>query len=598
MTEPVVLLESFAPNQESRSFAFEGLVEKLVAHRPEEVADLLAEVEKGIGKGLHAAGFLAYEAASGLDPVLETREPGELPLAWFGIFRNRVEVKAGNYRLAGAARSREGNGTYSLSEWKPSIARCAYDEGMRWIREHIAAGDTYQVNYTLRLRADFSGDYWAFYRDLCRAQRGGFCAYLDLGETCILSASPELFFSLRDDRLVARPMKGTRPRGRWLEEDKQLAEELYSSAKDRAENVMIVDLLRNDLGRVSEIGSVVVPQLWEEECYETVWQLTSTVEGHLREGIGLPEIFRALFPCGSVTGAPKVRTMQIISEVEDSPRGVYTGCIGFVSPGPEAVFSVAIRTVCIDREQNRAEFGVGGGITWGSSAEGEYEECLVKAQVLRERRPEFRLLETMLFAADKGYYLLDRHLARLGESAAYFGFACDADEVEKKLNLFCREFEGEQRIRLLLDRDGEIELQNAPLGESGWKEPLRAALADEPIDSRDPFLYHKTTHREVYERRQEGRQDCGDVILHNERGEVTECCLGNLVALIDGCYWTPPIESGLLNGTFRAELLERGEIREKILKIKDLYISKRLFLINSVRRWVELELERTGVIPT
>ena len=598
MTEPVVLFESFASDRESRSFAFEGLVEKLVAHRPEEVADLLVEVERGIGKGLHAAGFLAYEAASGLDPVLETREPGELPLAWFGIFRNRIETKAGSHWLEEAAGGVVGNGGYSLSEWKPSISRRAYDEELRRIREHIAAGDTYQVNYTLRLLADFAGDPRSFYRDLCRAQRGSFCAYLDLGEICILSASPELFFSLRDGHLVARPMKGTRPRGRWLEEDRRLAEELRSSVKDRAENVMIVDLLRNDLGRVSEVGSVGVPRLWEEERYETVWQLTSTVEGHLREGIGLSEIFRALFPCGSVTGAPKVRTMQIISEVEDSPRGVYTGCIGFVSPGPEAVFNVAIRTVCIDRELGRAQFGVGGGITWGSSAEGEYEECLVKAQVLRERRPEFRLLETMLFAADKGYYLLDRHLARLRESAAYFGFTCDADQVGKRLNLFCGEFEGDQRIRLLLDRDGEIELQNATLGESGWGKPLRVALADEPIDSRDPFLYHKTTHREVYECRQEGRPDCGDVILYNERGEVTECCLGNLVALIDGCYWTPPIESGLLKGTFRSELLERGEIREKILKIKDLYISERLFLINSVRRWVELELERTGVIPT
>ena len=597
MTEPVVLFESFASGKESRSFAFEGLVEKLVAHRPEEVADLLAEVEKGVGKGLHAAGFLAYEAASGLDSVLETREPGELPLAWFGIFRNRIETKAGSRRLEEAAGDRLGNGGYALSEWKPSISRSAYDEGLRRIREHIAAGDTYQVNYTLRLLADFAGDPRAFYRDLCRAQRGSFCAYLDLEETCILSASPELFFSLRDGHLVARPMKGTRPRGRWPEEDKRLVEELCSSAKDRAENVMIVDLLRNDLGRVAEIGSITVPRIWEAERYETVWQLTSTVEGHLREGIGLPEIFRGLFPCGSVTGAPKVRTMQIISEVEDSPRGVYTGCIGFISPGPEAVFNVAIRTVCIDRKLGRAEFGVGGGITWGSSAEGEYEECLVKAQVLRERRPEFRLLETMLFAAGKGYYLLDRHLARLRESAAYFGFICDADEVGKKLNLFCGEFEGDRRVRLLLARDGTVELQSALLTESGWEEPLKVALADEPIDSREPFLFRKTTHREIYERRQEGRPDCGDVILHNERGEVTECCLGNLVALIDGRYWTPPIESGLLGGTFRAELLERGEIREKILKIKDLYIAERLFLINSVRRWMELELERTSVIP-
>ena len=598
MTEPLVLFESFASDRESRSFAFEGLVEKLVARRPEEVVDLLAEVEKRIGQGLHAAGFLAYEAAPGLDQVLETFEPGELPLAWFGVFRKRIETTAGSCRLEEAGGDRAESGGYTLSEWKPSISRSAYDKGLQRIREHIAAGDTYQVNYTLRLLADFTGDPLAFYRDLCRAQRGSFCAYLDLGETCILSASPELFFSLQDGHLVARPMKGTRPRGRWLEEDKRMLEELRFSAKDRAENVMIVDLLRNDLGRVSEIGSVAVPRLWEAERYETVWQLTSTVEGRLREGNGLPEIFRGLFPCGSVTGAPKVRTMQIISEVEDSPRGVYTGCIGFISPGPEAVFNVAIRTVCIDRERGRAEFGVGGGITWGSSADGEYEECLVKAQVLRERRPEFRLLETMLFSMGKGYYLLDRHLARLRESAAYFGFACDTDQVKEQLDLLGEKFAEDRRVRLLLARNGEVELQSVPLVASGGREPLKVALAAEPVDSRDPFLFHKTTHREVYERRQESRPDCGDVILCNERGEVTECCIGNLVALIDGGYWTPPLESGLLAGTFRADLLERCEIEERVLKIKDLYIAERLFLVNSVRRWVELELERTGDIPT
>lgn len=392
---PCVLLGSQVLSSSFRAFAFSDLEDEIVAWEPMAVRPALAAVERWVERGRHAAGFLSYEAAPGLDPALITRDPiPGWPLVWFGIFRERVEKELPRTRP---------EGSYLLGEWRTSISRVAYEKAIQRIREYLAAGDTYQVNYTFRLRADFAGDDGVLYWDLGQAQSASHQAYLKLERHSLLSASPELFFSLREGLLTVKPMKGTRPRGRWPEEDRALAEELAHSPKERAENVMIVDLLRNDLGRISAPGSVEVLRLWEVERYETVWQMTSTVRSRLQEGVGLVELLTALFPSGSVTGAPKVRTMQIIAELEDSPRGIYTGCIGFVSPGLEARFNVAIRTAWIDREKGQIEFGVGGGITWDSSPEGEYEECQVKARILQglgrpSGHPASRRVETSLWA--------------------------------------------------------------------------------------------------------------------------------------------------------------------------------------------------------
>ena len=580
MTSSLVLLESYSSERDQASFAFSGWCGEIVAHHREEVLPALVEVEGAVDRGWHAAGFLSYEAAGGFDPVLQTRD-GSIPCLWFGLFRERQRVAAGGLAPRGG---------YSLSPWQPSIPRRAYDEAIERIRSYIAAGDTYQVNFTFRMRADFAGDDRAFYRDLCQSQRASYCAYLDLGPYRILSASPELFFSLQDGVLTTRPMKGTRPRGRWPDEDDELAAALQRSEKDRAENVMIVDLLRNDLGRVSEMGSVAVPRLWEVERYETVLQMTSTVRSRMRTGVTVRELLTALFPCGSVTGAPKVRTMQIISELEGSSRGVYTGCIGFVSPGPEVRFNVAIRTVWLDMIKGRAEFGVGGGITFDSSPQGEYEECVTKARVLTDRRPDFALLETFLFEPGSGYFLLERHLERLCSSARYFGFRCPIDAVTRALEAEAAPLAGgPHRVRLVLGRDGDTQVHAATLAPpSGAR--FRVALATTPVDSRDPLLFHKTTHRAPYESRLAMRPDCDDVILQNERGEVTECCIGNLVSVLGEQRWTPPLKSGLLPGTYRAELLARGEIAERVLSFQDLQRADALYLINSVRQWVPLEL--------
>lgn len=373
MNEPAVMLECNRTDQDGASYTFSGCVDQVVARCTADVYAALTEVERAVSRGLHAAGYIAYEAAAGLDPALKTRPPGAMPLVWFGLFERRMPAAGGRSRSRRA---------YSHSAWRPSIGRDEYEDVVAGIRAYIAAGDTYQVNFTYRMRADFEGDAAAFYSDLSRSQPTAYSAYVDSGRFQVLSASPELFFRLKSGQLTARPMKGTRRRGRWPEEDRILFDDLKWSPKDRAENVMIVDMLRNDLGRVSETGSVRTPVLWDVERYETVLQMTSTVQSRLRSGLGVPDLLRAAFPCGSVTGAPKVRTMGIISELEDSPRGVYTGSIGYVSPGPEAQFNVAIRTVTVDREKGVAEFGVGSGVTHDSSAGGEYEECRTKARML------------------------------------------------------------------------------------------------------------------------------------------------------------------------------------------------------------------------
>ncbi len=582
MREPVVLLESYSAERDRASFAFSGFCGEVAACVPEEVRPALEAVERAVAGGRHAAGFLSYEAAPGLDSVLKTRPGGALPLVWFGLFRERTGVAPGGLDSCGG---------YSLSAWQPSVSRAAYGAAIGRIGAYIEAGDTYQVNFTFRMRADFEGDDRALYRDLCRSQRAPYTAYLNTGRFRILSASPELFFALKNGRLTARPMKGTGRRGRWVEEDDALASALQGSSKDRAENVMIVDLLRNDMGRVAALGHVTVPRLWEVERYETVLQMTSTVTSRLRPGTALVDLLTALFPCGSVTGAPKVRTMEIISEVEDSPRGVYTGSIGFFSPGPEARFNVAIRTVWIDSETGRGEFGVGGGVTHDSSPEGEYEECLVKAQVLTVRRPEFELLETLRFEAGEGFWLLDRHLGRLRNSARYFGFPCDVDAVVKALLETAAGLQdGAHRVRLILARDGGVHICARALPPGGDEAAMRVGICNLPVDERDPMLFHKTTCRQIYEARRCRRPDCDEVVLVNERGEATECCIGNLVAVLDGEKVTPPVRCGLLPGTFRAELLATGEICEGVLRVEDLHRAEALFTINSVRGWVRLEL--------
>jgi len=546
----------------------------LTARTLDEVVPCLKEVESALDQGLYAAGFLAYEAAPALHDALVTHPPGDLPLLWFKLYRGMEES---------AAFPAMEPDDFALGPWTAAVDRDAYLDAAQRIRELTAAGDTYQVNYTFPLRAAFYGDALSWFQDLYRAQHPDYAAFIDTGRFQILSVSPELFFRLEDGRLEMRPMKGTRPRGRWPEEDHQEAAALAASEKDKAENVMIVDLLRNDMGRISETGSVEVLRLFELERYDTVWQMTSTIAS--KTTAALPDLFSALFPSGSVTGAPKIRTMQIIRELEKCPRGVYCGSVGWCGPGRRAEFNVAIRTVTIDREQGVADYPVGSGITWASTPLDEYEECLVKARVLGQQRPDFELLESLLF--DGAYFLLEEHLTRLAASAEYFGYDVDIVAIRSSLLEAAEVFETSAlKVRLLVTRSGSYHIESAPAPSS---QPVRLGFAAEPVDDQDVFLYHKTTQRSVYERARTGRPDCDDVLLWNNRDEITETTVANVVLDFDGQRLTPPIYSGLLAGILRAHLLATGEIKESILHKEDVRRANAIWLINSVRQWVQAD---------
>jgi para-aminobenzoate synthetase/4-amino-4-deoxychorismate lyase len=562
-----------------------GVVE---ARIEEEVAPALDEVEDAVRRGRWAAGFVAYEAAPGLDPALSVRgrEGGDpfaaLPLLWFAVFEGREDLPPFE------PVDERARGTDEVA-WRTSIDRARYDASVAAIRERIAAGDTYQVNFTFRLQAEIDGDEGDLYRDLCLAQRGGYAACLSTERYRVLSASPELFLRIDGDRITTRPMKGTASRGRWAQEDEEHAARLASSPKDRAENAMVVDLLRSDLGRISVPGTVRAHPLFETERYETVWQLTSTVRSKLRPNTPLAGAFRALFPSGSVTGAPKVSTMRLIAELEDSPRGPYCGAIGCLAPlgsaEPTANFNVAIRTVVLDAETRLAEYGVGGGITYDSSAAGEFEEALAKARVLTVRRPSFELFETLRHEPSSGFRHLAEHLARLAASAGYFGFRFDRPDIEAALEKAVADLGGaEGRVRLSLARDGTTRTEvSEPRAWAGGT--VRVALHPDPVDPSDVWLYHKTTLRGPYERRRDDRPDVDDVLLVNDRGDVTESTIANVAVKLAGEWFTPPVGSGLLPGTYRAVLLREGRIRERPIGMEELGSAGGLALVSSVRGW-------------
>lgn len=571
----------------SPSFRLAEPVGVLEATRAGEVVAVLEAAEAAAGRGLWVAGFVSYEAAPGLDPALVVRarntdDPfAALPLAWFAMFQRAEETTLPVPRDEFVSAAPEGT-------WMPTTPRDRYESSVDRIRELIAAGETYQVNHTMRLRSRVAGDPRGLYRDLCYAQRGAFSAYLDLGRYRVLSASPELFFELRDGAIVTRPMKGTAPRGRWPEEDRAVADRLLASAKDRAENAMIVDLLRNDLGRISRTGSVTWADVFQVERYETVWHLTTTVSAALEAGVGLAAVFRGLFPSGSVTGAPKVRTMEIISELEDSPRGIYCGAVGYLSPAgpgrPDARFNVAIRTVTLDTASTTAEYGVGGGITWESDPEAEYEEAAAKARVLTARRPDFELLETMRIDPAEGVRHLERHLQRLADSAEYFGFRfeeTEAREAVEKTAASAPPTPG--RVRLALRKDGTVQVAIMPLAHE--PEVIRVAIDDVPQDPRDVFLFHKTSRRERYEDARRRHPDADDVLLVNDRGEVTESTIASVAVRVDGRWVTPPVEAGLLPGIGRAVALEEERLSEGSVTVEDARSSEELVLISDTRGW-------------
>jgi para-aminobenzoate synthetase / 4-amino-4-deoxychorismate lyase len=541
------------------------------AHALADVVPAIRAAEGAARAGRWVVGFVAYEAAPAFDPALRVR-PGSGPLAWFGVH----DVPPGP-PMPGPTDAR-------IADLAPELDAAAHAAAVGAIREAVAAGAVYQVNFTFRLRGRLEGDPLDLYRRLRGAQGSGDTAYVRAGSRAVISASPELFLVRRGDRVITRPMKGTARRGRFPEEDEQARLGLAASEKDRAENVMIADLLRNDLGRVAATGSVEAGPLLEVERLRTVWQLTSTVSARLRPGTDLADLLGAAFPCGSVTGAPKVAAMRLAADLEHSPRGAYCGAVGAIAPGGDACFNVGIRTAVVDLASGSATYGTGGGITWDSDQAAEWDEALAKTRILEVEPGLPTLLETMRLEGGR-VALLDGHLARLSGSAGYHGLPVDVAALRRRIEAEA----GDARLRLLLDPSGAVRLEHSPLP-APVAGPAPVAFSTEPVDRRDPALFHKTTRRAPYERRRAGRPDAFDVLLLNREGEVTEGTFTNVVAEVGGERLTPPLDAGLLPGVFRAGLLARGEVRERRLLPGDLSRARRLWLVNALRGWIEARL--------
>ena len=555
----------------------------LVAHRLEEVRPVLEAAEAAARAGAWVLGYLRYEAAPAFDTALVTHAP-DGPLAWFGV-HDAVEAPAPGV---------------PAEDWllppTAGLERAVFEAAFDRIQQAIGAGAVYQVNLTAPWQGQLEGSAHALFAALRRAQPGGYAAYLEGGDGVrVLSVSPELFFEWRAGPegagpILTRPMKGTAARGATPQADAQQAEALRASAKERAENVMIVDLLRNDLSRIAEPHSVRVPRLFHAEALPTVWQMTSDVEARTRPGTRLADVFGALFPCGSVTGAPKVQAMRLIRELEHGPRGVYCGAVGLVRPdgagGIAATFNVPIRT--LELNGNAARCGIGSGIVWGASARAEWEEWAAKrAFVVRASAP-FDLLETLALVEGVFRHRAG-HLARMEEAARHFGIPWNAAQVDACLDaLAAARPQGAWRVRLLLDAQGQPRAEAFALLPT--REPVRLRLAGRPFpEAHSEFTRYKTTRRAHYAAfaPQEG---AFDTVLYNEAGEITESTFGNLAMYLDGEWRTPPLECGLLPGVGRAVALREGRVREGVVRLDDLPRVRQWAFINSLRGWLAAEL--------
>lgn len=609
LQDDFVLLETAKiTNDNHKSLLFHNPVNRLQCGADTSPTKFLQQCQEALSRGFYLAGWFSYEFGLGLEASLShLLPPPNIILADIGVYHSPCFYD----HLKGSWSQPHDEipaGPLAESSWQVKDIRLnqsqeAYKDNIAKIKAYIRAGDTYQVNYTLKLLFDFFGSAHELYKQLRRNQLVSYSAYLCHGKQRIMSFSPELFFRKEKNICTVRPMKGTSRRGATLAEDQQLAAILQNDEKNRAENVMIVDLLRNDLGRLAAMGSVQVQSLFDIESYESLLQMTSTITAKTAADLDLIHLFKALFPCGSVTGAPKIRTMEIIHELETDRRGVYTGAIGYLAPNGDAQFNVPIRTVVLDGE--KGEMGIGSGIVADSVAEKEWQECLLKGHFLSKPRQDFQLIETMLWSLTAGYWLLDQHLDRVQASARYFGYSFDKKEVAAALAEYQNDLaDNAARIRLLLNREGKITLSHTPcsLPMIISLEPTilqdaaaKTYLATESTDSSDIFLYHKTTQRQTYDRLWQQANKAGylDLIFTNERGEITEGAITNIFIEREGIFYTPPMSSGLLPGIFRGYLLAAfpDQVKEKILFPEDLTAPETsLYLGNSVRGLIKAEL--------
>lgn len=592
-TLPYVLLDD-SLTAGGRCLLFQNPEAVFSVTEPDEVEGALQRISAKVERGLHAVGYFSYELGYCLEPKLAGLLPSRRaqPFLWVGLFDAPLELSDDETREWLDAHG--GADPAKISNLELSLTREQYGRAFEAVKDYIAAGDVYQINLTQKFRFDFDGDPVALYAALRRRQRVAYGALMVTPEVSVLSLSPELFFRREGQQLSTRPMKGTAPRGRTPREDARLKTWLAFDEKQRAENLMIVDLLRNDLARVSRIGSVEVTDLFTVETYRSVHQMTSGITAELRSDMGLVDMLQALFPCGSITGAPKVRAMEIIRELEGEPRGIYTGSIGMVAPNGDCQFNVAIRTAVLNGTQG--EMGIGGGIVADSKEDSEYEECLLKARFLADADRPFDLIETLRFEKGKGYHLLDRHLSRLQASANHFAYPFAREPVLDALNEEASRFDGNVAlVRLLLAEDGAITVSSRPITLPTRDTVWRFVISDQRVDEKNPLFYHKTTRRQFYDNEMERQQEltgCDEVLFLNLRGELTEGSRTTLFVERDGRLFTPALACGLLPGTLREELLDlpRAAASEAVLTPEDLARADRIYLGNSVRGLVPAEL--------
>ncbi|MHA7774945.1 aminodeoxychorismate synthase component I [Roseibium sp. M-1] len=573
------------------ALCFRAPSEIISCTRLEDVRPCLRRLEHAQAAGRHAAGYLAYELGFAFEEKLSQRfeETGE-PLLWFGLYDPPREMSLDDARALLA----DASDGQAAAFGKPGfdMDRDSYDAAFAKVQDHLAKGDIYQVNLTMRARFGHDGPPEQLFLDLLRRQPVEFAAFLRLEDRTILSLSPELFLQREGTLLRTKPMKGTAPRGRNAAEDGTIARILASDPKQRSENTMIVDLMRNDLSRIAETGTVRVTKLCEVERYRSLHQMTSTVEGDVPLSVGFAEVIENLFPCGSITGAPKLSAMQIANDLETGPRGVYTGSIGYLAPSGDFRFNVAIRTLVL-RQDGSGEAGTGSGVVFDSGAAPEYDECALKLKFLTEATPDFELIETLAFDPGEGYLLLERHLQRLQMSAAYFGFAFLEERVRMALAERASGFAAPMRVRLLLDAGGGLSITATDLAPVDQGTVFNLVLASETTSSADRFLYHKTTNRAFYDdtrMRYQAETGCQEVLFLNEHGYLTEGSYMTLFVKRQGRLLTPALRHGLLPGTLRAGLLERGLAVEADLTPTDLQTADEIYVGNSVRGLVRARL--------
>lgn len=590
------MLESSRIDMENhRSFLFLNPERILAIHRLDELPSLFSEIERSISAGCFVAGFFSYECGyyfEKFDGAVTLHD--SVPLAWFGVYRKPYVFDHQLGRFTGEAPP-AGVGEDSSSSMKNCDLRISdrdYRSSISLIKDYIAAGDTYQVNFTSKYAFEFEGSPANCYTELRRKQKVACGAFINAGGKFVLSFSPELFFSLKEERLLTQPMKGTARRGRYATEDDAIKQWLSNDEKNRSENLMIVDLLRNDVGRIAEVGSVVAKDMFAVEKFETLFQMTSKVEGIVPRNLPFYDIIRSLFPSGSVTGAPKIRTMKIILELEKSPRGIYTGAIGYFSPRREAAFNIAIRTLVI--EGSRGEMGVGSGIVFDSDPQQEFEECKLKAHFLTQPANEFHLIESIFWGGT--YRFLSSHLARIRSSAEYFGFVIDVEKIAARLKENVAQLDPRNvfKVRVLMSREGEISIENQAVVSTSSTGKI--VLSSRKTSSKDRFLYHKTSRREMYDEELAAalRNGFDEVIFRNENGELTEGSISNLFIEDGGRLYTPPLTCGLLPGIYRQHLLAHTPgSAEKVLSVEDLRNADAIYICNAIRGMRRVELVGT-----